>query len=59
LLGDLSGSRGHCEPDAQMNLIYIQSLILNQSYDQMILLACVVLLLRIPWIQKVLSLWSQ
>ena len=42
-----------------MNLICIQSLILLHSYDQMILQACVVLLLHTLWIQKVLSLWSQ
>jgi hypothetical protein len=43
LLGDLSGSRDRCELDAQMNLNGIQNLILNQSYDLMILQACVVL----------------
>jgi hypothetical protein len=43
LLDDLSGSRDHCELDAQMNLNGTQNLILNQSYDQMILQAYEVL----------------
>jgi hypothetical protein len=42
-----------------MNLNGIQILILNQSYDQMILQACALLLLHSFWIRLVLSLWSQ
>jgi hypothetical protein len=59
LLDDLSGSRDHCELDAQKNLNGIQILILNQSYDQMILQVCEVLLLHSFWIRLVLSLWNQ
>ena len=42
-----------------MNLNGIQILILNQSYDQMILQACEVLLLHSLLSRMVLSLWSQ
>ena len=42
-----------------MNLNGTQILILNQSYDQMILQVCEGLLLHSFWIRLVLSLWSQ
>jgi hypothetical protein len=41
-----------------MNLNGIQNLILSQSFDRMILQACVVLALRSLWTLLVLNLWS-